>query len=452
MIYRPHEYQDAATKWIIGHLSCGLLLDMGLGKTVSTLTAVDELLGGLSVLHPLIIAPKLVAESTWTDERDKWDHLKHLRISRIIGTAAERRAAVYADADIWIVSRDNIAWLVTFLGKRWFYDMLIIDELSSFKNASSERFKAVKRVLGRVVRFTGLTGTPTPNGLLDLWSQVYLMDQGKRLGQTMKQYKYRYFEPERTTQYGVEKWVPKPGGSELSIYKAVSDICISMTAADYLTLEPRIDQFLTFDLPEHTVYKKFEKEKYLELIGADPITPMNSGALYNKLLQFANGAVYDDERTYHVVSEAKLDLLEQKIEELNGKPVIVFYSFQSDVVRLKERLPGLVKLKSEKEKHAWNRGEIEILLAHPASAGHGLNLQDGGHHIIWYGLPWSLELYQQSVKRLDRQGQKESVINLHILAKGTLEELVAARLKEKDLDQQKLLDALAYDLYLKFSA
>lgn len=412
---------------------------MGLGKTAVTLTATDKLLAWFEVKKPLIVAPKLVTEQTWSAEIEKWDHLRHLKLSRIIGTPAERIAAMNADADIYIVSRDNIAWLVSYYGRKFPFDFLIIDEWSSFKSRTSNRFKAIKSIRGFLTRIVGLTGTPAPNGLMDLWAQLFILDAGARLETTIGGFRQRYFRTVNIDQY-TKQYELRPG-SEAYIYDKIKDICISMEAKDWLDLEPRIDQVQRLKLPNMKAYKEFEREKILE-IADQTITPVNAPGLYNKLLQFCNGAVYDDDKNYHVVSDAKLDLLEENIEALNGKPVIVFYQFKSDIARIQARIKNVVRLTSAKQIDDWNAGKIQILLAHAASTGHGLNLQKGGHHIIWFGLPWSLELYMQAVARLDRQGQEEAVINIHLITEGTIEELVWKRLGIKGLTQQGLIDAL----------
>jgi SNF2 family DNA or RNA helicase len=440
MRFKPHNYQQSAEKHAIDVPKCGLVLDMGLGKTVITLTVLDKLLCWMEIKKPLIIAPKLVTEQTWTAERDKWDHLRHLKISRIIGSQQERILALNTKADIYIVSRDNIAWLVAYCGHKKFpFDAMVLDEWSSFKSRTSNRFKAVVKVLGLMERVIALTGTPAPNGLMDLWAQLYLLDKGERLEKNIGGYRQRYFQTINIDQYN-KQYVLREG-SEAYIYDKIKDICISMEAKDWLDLEPRIDQVQRMKLPNMKAYKDFEKEKFLEL-GEQVITPVNAPGLYNKLLQFCNGAVYDDDRNYHVVSDAKLDLLEENIEALNGKPVIVFYQFKSDIARIQARIKNVVRLTSAKQIEDWNAGKIQILLAHAASTGHGLNLQHGGHHIIWFGLPWSLELYMQAVARLDRQGQKEAVINIHLITEGTVEEIVWKRLQTKGLTQQDLIDAL----------
>lgn len=411
---------------------------MGLGKSVSTLTVIADLLNWCEVAKPLIVAPRLVAEKTWSDEIVQWEHTKHLKLSKIVGNANQRKKALTAEADLWVIGRDNLPWLVDLCGSLWPFDMVVLDESTSFKSHSSLRFRKMKEAMkhGTIKRMIQLTGTPAPNGLLDLWAPLYLLDQGKRLGTTFTGFRNRYFEGSEYTH----RYVPRKGAAE-SIHNAISDICISMRKEDWLELKPVENVTRKLELPNMAEYNKFKEEAVLALEEGE-ITAVNAAALYGKLLQFCNGAVYDSEHNYHVVHDEKLDALEEIIESLNGDPVIVFYCFKSDIERITHRIKNVVKLQTTKEIDSWNRGEIEVLLAHPASAGHGLNLQHGGRRIIWFGVPSGLELYQQAVARLDRQGQTESVINMHLITQGTIEETVVARLVDKTLTQDTLIEAL----------
>jgi SNF2 family DNA or RNA helicase len=442
MLYTPHPYQAVAARFMRDNLACFLMLDMGLGKTVVSLSTIHRLRRCCDIGKVLVIAPRLVTEQTWTSEQQKWDHLKGLKISRVIGSADDRKAALAVDADVYAVSRDNVAWLIDHYGSRFPFDWVIVDESSSFKNPSSKRFKALRKIRGMVHRFTLLSGTPAPNGLMDLWSQMFLLDGGERLERTIGGFRTRYFNRIRKGDEYAIGYELKPGAKE-SIYRKIDDICLSMKAEDWLDIPERIDVVQHVELPNMLTYKRFEQEKILELLSLTgegvEISPPNVGVLYNKLLQFSNGAVYDDERTWHGVSDAKLDVLEENIEALNGKPVLVFYQFQSDIDRIMARIPGVTRFVDGSQVDQWNAGEIPILLAHGASAAHGLNMQDGGNHVIWYGLPWSLEIYLQAIKRLHRQGQLQKVINRIIIAKGTVEEIVLARLVKKDFDQNELI-------------
>lgn len=441
MKYKPHEYQLVAIAHILENPYAGCFLDMGLGKTSITLTALEFLINSVEIRKPLIIGPKLVTEQTWSAEIAKWDHTKNLKLSRIIGTEKERIAALYRPADMYAVSRDNIAWLVQYLLKQpkkiWPFDALIIDELSSFKNRDSMRFKALRKVAPRCERVIGLTGTPAPNSLLDLWPQMFLLDQGQRLGKTLTEYRNNYFN----ANYNGFGYEIKEGVSDI-IHDKIKDICISMRAIDHLQLKQRMDIPKHIDLATMKGYLEFRKKETLALTDELEITPLTAAGLYSKLLQYCNGAVYDEDKTYHVVDNTKLDAVVEAYEELNGQPVIIFYSFRSDIERITKRIPEAQMIKNSADIERWNRGEIKCLLAHPASMGHGLNLQAGGHYMFWFGLPWSLELYLQAVARLDRQGQLEQVRNLMFIAKGTVEEIVLQRLIDKTLTQDALIAAL----------
>lgn len=445
MKYIPHEYQNYAKQKLIELPEVGLLLDMGLGKTVTTLTAINELMHDrFLVSRVLVIAPKRVAEDTWTTETQKWDHLKHLRISRVLGSSKERLAALGEDADIYIINRENVVWLVERYRNTWPFDMVVVDELSSFKSNQAKRFKALKQVRPLVERFVGLTGTPSPNGLLDLWPQMYLIDRGQRLGKTITGYRERYFNPGKSNGYVVYSYEPKPGAEE-AIQKQISDICISMKAEDYL----QMPELVVNDIPvrlspqELGKYRELEREKLMEIDG-DQVTALNAATVYNKLLQMANGSVYSDDGIVVEIHKRKLEALEEILDTANGQPVLVFYNFRHDYDSLsaafKKYKPRT--LKGQEDIQDWNAGRIPLLLAQPASMGHGLNLQAGGHIIVWYGLNWSLELYQQANARLYRQGQKQGVIIHRLVAAGTVDEEVIRRLESKDVTQESLMEAL----------
>lgn len=392
----------------------------------------------------LVVAPLRVAEDTWTKESAKWDHLQGLRVVRVLGSQAQRIRALETDADVYCINRENIPWLVKYCGADWPFDGVVLDELSSFKSPSSKRFKALRKVRPLIKHIVGLTGTPSPNGLIDLWAQIYLLDQGKRLGRTLTEYRNRYFNPGRRNGYVVYDWVPKDGAED-EIYRRISDICISMKACDYLKLPERVDVVRTVKLDDEaqTAYTEMEKEAVLEL-GPNEIVDAGTAAVVSgKLLQIANGAVYDENGKTHIIHESKLDTLEDVIEAVNGRPVLVFYAYQHDLERIMQRFPQARKLEGSAEIDAWNRGEIPILLAHPAGAGHGLNLQAGGNHIVWFGLTWSLELYQQANARIYRQGVKgERVTITHLLAEGTIDEDVMRVLDGKATRQDALLEAV----------
>lgn len=446
MIYKPWPYQDFATQHVIDNPFSGLFLDMGLGKTVSTLTAVNQLMfDDLEVSKVLVIAPKRVAEDTWTTEAAKWDHLKHLRMSVVLGTERQRKEALKAKADIYVINRENVAWLVGMYQSAFPFDMVVIDELSSFKSAKAIRFKSLRMVRPLVKRVVGLTGTPAPNGLIDLWPQLYLLDQGERLGKTITKYRETYFTPGRRNGQVVFDYKLK-AESEQAIYDKVGDICISMNAKDYLSLPERITRDVEIHMPAPLMakYEDFEREQVLALENQDEISAVNAAALTNKLLQFANGAIYDANKDWHEVHNAKLDALEEIVEAANGQPVLVFYSYKHDLARIQKRLKTYKPrtLDSRDDIQEWNSGKIQLLLAHPASAGHGLNLQAGGNIIVWFGLTWSLELYQQANARLDRQGQTKPVIVHRLIVIGTMDEDVSKAIERKTAGQDALMDAV----------
>lgn len=441
----PHAYQDYAIQKIIDNKKYGLFLDMGLGKTVSTLTAINELIyDHLEVERVLVIAPKRVAEDTWTRETSKWKHLNHLRISKVLGNVKQRRKALVKEADIYVINRENVKWLCDeYSGRRtWPFDMVVIDELSSFKNSSSVRFKELKKKMPLVERFVGLTGTPAPNSLLDLWSQIYLIDSGERLGKAYSHYRERYFYPAQSLGNNVFKWKAKPEAEE-NIYNLIDDICVSMKAQDYLEMPERIDSVKEVKLEdkERTLYEKLEKEMILEFTEGD-IVALNGASLSQKLLQLSNGASYNDNKGVQHIHDRKIEMLKDIVEESQGSPILIFYNFKHDKARILEAFKEAKTLDDEDAIYHWNNGNIPMLLVHPASAGHGLNLQDGGHIIAWYGLTWSLELYQQANARLYRQGQEHTTVIHHILTEQSIDQRVYEVLQGKEAGQEALLKAI----------
>lgn len=442
MKYTPHDYQTRAKDFILEHPKAGMLLEMGLGKTVITLTAIDVLINELfEVDRVLVIAPKRVAEDTWTREHAKWDHLRHLRVSKVLGSPEQRRRALATDADIYVIGRDNVVWLVEQCRQGWPFDMVVIDELSSFKNPQAKRFRALKKVIPKASRVVGLTGTPSANGLMDLWAEIYLLDRGERLGHTLGAYREKYFRPGARNGYVVFKWEPLRGSRE-KIEAAISDICISMSADDYLTLPKRIDNLIPVKLSpqEMKQYKTMEAEQLLHIDDED-VVALNAAAVMTKLLQIANGSVYSHEGNVVRLHDAKLEALLEIIDTTDS-PVLIFYSYKHDLAAIKTAIPGARTLDGPEDIAEWNAGRVQVLLAHPASVGYGLNLQEGGHVIVWYGLTWSLELYQQANARLYRQGQDKPVIIHHLIAEGTVDEQVMRALQEKDMSQAALMAAL----------
>lgn len=452
-----HPYQRACVAHIIENKYCGVFLEMGLGKTVSALTAINQLMNDYcEISSVLIVAPKRVAESVWQEEAEKWEHLKHLKFSKIIGSEAKRIEAIKTKANIYLISRDNIAWLCALYGGgKLPFDMVVIDELSSFKSYKSLRFKALRGARPYLKRLVGLTGTPAPNSLIDLWPQIYLMDMGTRLEKTISNYRARYFKPGKTNGHVVYNYI-LCNNSEQLIHEKIKDVCISMKVEDYLKMPERIDNFIELRMPEDIKkkYHDFEKEKVLELANATEINAMNAGALSNKLLQFANGAVYDENKAVHEIHDIKLEALKEIIEDANGKSVLVAWTYQFDRDRILEYLKAYKpkELKTPQDIRDWNAGKIQVMLAHPASAGHGLNLQAGGNIIVWFGQTWSLELYQQFNARLYRQGQANSVIINHLILKNTHDEDVIASLKNKNRKQNDLMNSIKakIDNYMKF--
>ncbi|WP_295218053.1 DEAD/DEAH box helicase [Ruminococcus sp.] len=445
-----HDYQEYAVKFVEEHPVSALLLDMGLGKTIITLTAINNLMFDMfEVRKVLIIAPLRVARDTWPAEIEKWEHLKHLRYSVVIGTPDERKAALNTDADIYITNRENVDWLVS--NTTFDYDMVVIDELSSFKNYQSKRFKALMKVRPNVKRIVGLTGTPASNGLMDLFAEFRLLDMGERLGRFIGQYRNEYFRPDKQNGYIVYSYKPLPDAEE-RIYEKISDITVSMKAVDHLKMPELISNKYTVKMSEaeKEKYKELKDELILEVQDTE-ITVANAAALSNKLCQMSNGAIYDDSGEIIPIHNRKLDALEDIIESANGKPVLVAYWFKHDRTRIAEKLNklGIVyqEIKSAESIKSWNSGKLPVALIHPASSGHGLNLQSGGNFLVWFGLTWSLELYQQTNARLWRQGQQsETVIIQHIVTKGTVDERILKALKEKDETQTALMTAVKAEM------
>lgn len=452
MRYEPHDYQQYAIQYIETHPIAAVLLDMGLGKTSITLTALNDLLFDRFLIRKVIvIAPLRVARDTWPDELQKWEHLRSLHYSVAVGTEAERLAALKRQADIYIINRENVPWLVEESGIPFDFDMVVVDELSSFKNHQSKRFRTLMKMRPRVERIVGLTGTPSSNGLMDLWAEFKLLDMGQRLGRFIGQYRTRFFLPDKRNGQVVFSYKPLPG-AEQEIYRLISDITISMKSTDHLQMPELISSVYTVCLSEEEMqrYVSLKQELVLQLPDGE-ITAANAAALSGKLSQMANGAVYADDRAVIPVHDRKLDALEDIIESMGGKPLLVAYWFQHDLERIRERLHKLnipfSCLDSAGSIRRWNAGEIPVALIHPASAGHGLNLQGGGSAIVWFGLTWSLELYQQTNARLWRQGQRaETVVVQHIITKGTIDERMMKALSEKDTTQAALIDAVKADL------
>ncbi len=446
-VYNPYPYQRYAQEQIIEHPAIGLFLDMGLGKTVITLTALQALkFDRWCINKTLIIAPKKVAEDTWQMEAKKWQHLQGLRVVGVLGTATQRAAALATAADIYVINRENTQWLVEYYGRAWPFDTVVLDESSSFKNHQAKRFRALRTVRPRINRIIELTGTPNPHGLMDLWAQVYLLDGGQRLGRTISVYRDMYFNPDKRNRTTIFSYAPKDGADE-QIHKQISDICFSMKAADYLDLPELIYEDIPVVLDDKAAkaYRRLEREAVLQ-VDEDTITAVNAAALSGKLLQLCNGAVYDENHEVVHVHDCKLEAFMETVEGLNGQHAIVCYSFVHDKDRLLQALAKTdlrVRVyRDNRDKDDWNAGKIDLLLIHPASCGYGLNLQEGGHHIIWYGLTWNLEEYQQANKRLHRQGQEYPVIVHHLIVKGGRDEDVIRSLEGKDDVQESLLESL----------
>ncbi len=452
MQYNPHNYQKYVIEYIEKHPVSAVFLDMGLGKTSITLTAINNLLFDYFSVHKiLVIAPLRVAKTTWSAEINKWDHLNDLKYSIVVGTPAERKNALKADADIYIINRENIPWLTEYMGAAFDFDMVVIDELSSFKNYQAKRFKALMKVRPKIKRIVGLTGTPSSNGLMDLFAEFKLLDIGERLGRFIGQYRNTYFMPDKRNGQVIFSYKPLPGAED-AIYRKISDITISMKAADHLKMPKLVttDYEVTLSEKEQRKYKELKDNMVLQL-SDDEITAANAASLSNKLCQMANGAIYDDDKAVIHVHDRKLDALEDVIESMNGKPVLVAYWFKHDYDRIADKLKALnipfEKLDTTVSIEKWNNGEIPVALIHPASAGHGLNLQDGGSTLVWFGLTWSLELYQQTNARLYRQGQNsDTVVIMHIATKDTIDERILKALKKKDSTQSALIDAVKAEI------
>ena len=452
MKFEPHNYQRYAIDFILRNPVAAVLLDMGLGKTVITLTAIKQLLFDSFEVHKvLVIGPLRVARDTWPNEIQKWDHLKDLRVSVAVGDARKRRIALMRKADVYVINREMVKWLVEESNLPFDYDMVVIDELSSFKNPQSQRFKALMKVRYGVKRIVGLTGTPASNGLMDLFAEYKLLDMGKRLGRYITRYRLSYFQPDKTNGSIVYSYKPLPFAEE-EIYKKIGDITISMKSGDFLQMPEKLmtEYEVEMNEKEKAEYNRLKDNLALS-VGDQEITAANAASLCGKLSQMANGAVYTDDHNVKVFHDRKLDALEDMIEAANGKPVMIAYWFQHDLDRIKERLReiGVVyeKIDSEDSIKRWNAGELPVALIHPASAGHGLNLQDGGSTIIWFGLTWSLELYQQTNGRLWRQGQKDrTVVIQHIITKGTIDERILSVLKRKDCTQEEMIAAVKAEI------
>lgn len=446
MKYNPHSYQEYAIKFIESHPISALFLDMGLGKTSITLTAVNELLfDSFEVRNVLVIAPLRVARNTWCDEIKKWDHLRNIKYSIVVGTEKERISALNKKADIYIINRENVDWLVNKSGYKFDFDMIVIDELSSFKNHQSKRFKSLMKIRPKVKRIVGLTGTPSSNGLMDLFAEFKVLDLGERLGYFIGQYRNTYFKPDKTNGAIVYSYKPLPN-AENSIYEKISDITVSMKASEYLKMPELVISNYKVEMSEDEKkqYDEMKKNLICEIKDGE-ITVSNAGSLSNKLSQFANGAVYDDEQNIVEIHSRKLDALEDIIESMNGKPLLVAYWYKHDLQRIKKRF-DVREIKTGKDIAEWNNGKIPVALIHPASAGHGLNLQQGGSTIVWFGLTWSLELYQQTNGRLYRQGQKNTVVIQHIVTKGSIDEQILKVLERKNKTQEDLIEAVKANL------
>lgn len=442
MKYNPHEYQKYATSFILKHPVAAVLLEMGLGKGVITLTAILELMyERFEIGKVLVIAPLRVARDTWPAEIEKWEHLHGLSYSVVIGTEAERKTALRTKASIYLINRENVDWLITKSGYSFDFDMVVIDELSSFKSASAKRFKSLLKVRPKVKRIVGLTGTPSSNGLMDLWAEFRLLDMGERLGRYISHYRMNFFVPDKRNQQMIFSYKPRDGAED-AIYRLISDITISMKSADFLKMPECILNEVEVHLSEKEweQYDGLRQDMVLSLEDTE-IDAVNAAALSGKLLQMANGAVYDEDTTAIHIHDRKLDALEDLIEGANGKPLLIAYWYNHDLQRIREKF-HVREIKTSKDIKDWNNGAIPVAVIHPASAGHGLNLQSGGSTLVWFGLTWSLELYQQTNARLWRQGQNETVVIHHIIAKGTIDEDVMKALRRKEKTQSDLIYAV----------
>lgn len=449
MKFVPHGYQRYAIERILQDDSLGLFLDMGLGKTVITLTAINDLkFNRWAVSRCLVVAPKKVAEATWSHEAEKWDHLRHLKIIPVLGSLKKRVQALHTPGDIWVINRENVPWLVEYFRNNWPFDMVVLDESSSFKNPQSKRFKAMKLVMSRIARLVLLTGTPAPNGLEDLWAQIYLLDAGERLGRTISSYREAFFTQDYARPGQMYRTYTPQQDAESRIQAAISDICVSMKSEDYLELPDYIENVVpvALDAKAKRAYDKLEKEMLLE-VDTQLVTAQSAAMLNGKLLQLCSGAVYDSTGEVVDIHDCKLEAFLETIEQLNGEHALVFYWFKHEADRLTAALAKTDKVvrvyQGPEDEKAWNAGEVDVLLAHPVSCGYGLNLQAGGHHAIWFGYPnWALEIYQQANKRLHRQGQKHPVICHHLVVQGGMDEDVIAALHDKGDTQESLMQAL----------
>ena len=451
MNFTPYPHQEAGVRWLIEHPAAALFWGMGSGKTVTTLTAIDQLLHDLMEDGPvLVVAPKRVALSTWATECAKWEHLQHLRVSVLVGTRNQRVTALDTPADLYVINRENVQWLVEWCQrhcKGWPFPIVVLDELSSFKSAQAKRWKALKRVRGRIRRLIGLTGTPRPNGIEDLWPEVYLLDQGERLGRTLTQFRARYLVPEKMNGHVVYSYRPRDG-AEAEVYDRISDICMSVKKEDVISLPGQVYEDIVLPAPPGLLkqYKAFEREKVLECLDADgEIVAGSAAALLGKLAQFAGGSIYDMDGAVHVIHDIKLDALEELIEAAGGDPVLVLYGYRHEADRIRQRI-RCRSLDNQEDIDAWNRGEIPVALAHPASCSHGLNLQAGGHITVWYSLTFSYELYAQANERLNRPGQKNVCIVYHLILKGTVDEKILQALNHKENGQNAIVEALRLDV------
>lgn len=443
MRFEPHNYQSYSIQKVIDLPRVGLFLDMGLGKSVITLSAIMELMFyRFEIAKVLIIAPKKVAEATWTAEAQKWDHTQGLRISLVLGSEKKRIKALCTPADVYVINRENVVWLVDYYRQDWPFDMIVIDESSSFKSPKAKRFKALSHVAGKSKRIVELTGTPSPNSLMDLWAQIYLLDGGERLGERFTHFRERYFDAGPRINGVVYKFTAKRGSQD-SVLAAISDICVSMKAEDYLELPDMVEHDIpvALDSKAARAYTELERQMVLDLPDGE-ISVTNAAALSTKLLQLANGAVYDEDQDYHKVHDCKLDALEELIEQLNGRPALVFYNFRHDMERILNRLDGVRLLQDDQDIVDWNEGKIDILLAHPASGAYGLNLQEGGNHVIWFGLTWNYEQYVQANARLHRQGQAQTVIVHRLICQDTRDEDVIGALARKENAQEYVMQTL----------
>ena len=437
MIYTPHPYQQAAEQHLFTHRYACLFLDMGMGKTVVTLTVLN-VLRLVDANKILVIAPLSVANNVWKQEATKWQHLQGLQVSIVTGDEKKRFAALKSKADVHVINRDLVPWLVRFYGAAWPFDTVVLDELSSFKNSNSQRFRALKAVRPRLRRVIGLTGTPTPNSLLDLWPQMYLIDKGERLGQFVTHYRSRYFD-----NYGYTYTIKKGAADE--IHGKIKDLCLSMSAKDYLSLPQYIENTVELDLPNAKEYKEFERDMVLSLCDGDDVTAANAAVLVGKLLQMASGAVYTESGDTHEVHNAKINATADYIEALQGEPLLLLYQYKHSLARIMQRIKDVTPFTGRPEQIVeWNRGCIPVLAAHPASCGHGLNLQHGGHNVLWFTSSWSLELDQQANARVYRQGQTKPVVVGRLVMRDTADLDVLKALKNKDVGQQALLKAVSY--------